>query len=65
MSYTVTEGEWVDGPIRGHKVICCDCGLAHLIDYLVIDENTNKVLNDVKIVFRAYRLDKEKKKKKA
>lgn len=65
MSYTVTEGEWVDGPIRGHEVICCDCGLTHLIDYLVIDEKTGEILNDVKIMFRVYRIEKKKKKKKA
>ena len=64
MTYTVTDGEWVCGPIRGHKVVCCDCEAEHLLDYLVIDKDTNEILNDVKIFFRAYRIVKKKKKKK-
>ncbi|KKM23045.1 hypothetical protein LCGC14_1619240 [marine sediment metagenome] len=57
------EGEWAYLKTRGHRLICCDCGLEHKMDFLVVNESTGHVLNGVEIVFRAYRMNKKKKTK--
>ena len=29
------DGEWMDAQMRGHRIACCDCGLAHDYDFRV------------------------------
>ncbi len=33
--YQVTDGEWVEVPMRGFKDQCCDCGLIHKMNFRV------------------------------
>ncbi len=54
------EGEWVIPGMSGYELQCCDCGLIHKFDFIIVDEGTNEVLNDVEVLFRAYRVDKKK-----
>ena len=35
--YQVTDGEWIQEPMRGGKDQCCDCGLVHTVNYKIID----------------------------
>ncbi len=50
-------GEWVYLRIRGHKIECCDCGLIHKTDFLVMDKK-GRILNNVQLALRAYRKKK-------
>ena len=60
----VRAGEWVIPRMSNYKVECCDCGLIHTMDFLVIHEETHVPLNSCKVMFRAYRKEKKKKRKK-
>jgi hypothetical protein len=31
----VTDGEWVQPVRRGYKMICCDCGLVHTLNFRI------------------------------
>lgn len=42
----VKDGEWQQPVRKGYKLMCCDCGLVHTIDFRIIKS---------KIQFRAYR----------
>jgi len=33
--YHVTDGEWVEVPMRDHKDQCCDCGLVHRLNFRI------------------------------
>jgi len=55
----INDGEWVWPKMRGYKMKCCDCGLVHVVDFIVIDSDGGLV-NDHKVILRAYRLDKNK-----
>lgn len=57
----IKEGEWVWPKMSGYKMECCDCGLIHKIDFIVIDAETGEPLNNTAVVFRAYRINKRKK----
>ncbi len=35
--YQVTEGEWISVPKRGFREQCCSCGLTHVTDFRIID----------------------------
>jgi len=57
----VTDGEWVKPQMRDYKMECCDCGLKHRLDFLIVDGETQDVLNGTRVLFRAYRIGKPKK----
>ncbi len=44
------EGEWIKPIKRGYKMMCCDCGLVHRIDF----EHT-KWGRGRKVIFRCWR----------
>lgn len=47
----VRDGEWIEPtPPHDHKLICCDCGLVHLVDFRIEDDH---------VQFRAYRNEQE------
>ena len=60
---TTKEGVWIQPKEHGYLLQCCDCGLIHKFDFAVIDGDGD-MLNDVRVYFRAYRVDKKIKKKK-
>ena len=31
--YQITDGEWIEVPMRGFKEQCCDCGLVHRLNF--------------------------------
>ena len=33
--YHVTDGEWVEIPMRNHMDQCCDCGLIHRMNFRI------------------------------
>lgn len=41
-------GEWVQPIRKGYRLVCCDCGLAHLVDFRIHKRH---------IQFRAFRED--------
>ena len=55
------DGEWVWPRMHNHKMQCCDCGLVHEVDFVVIDEETGMPLNGGAVMFRAYRKGGKKK----
>ena len=59
----VKDGEWIQPVAHGYRLQCCDCGLTHKLDFAVADSD-GELLNDVKVYFRAYIVEKRKKKKK-
>ncbi len=62
---TLKDGEWVYPTHSGYILGCCDCGLTHKFDFIVLRKaGTKKILNGVEIAFRAYRIEKKKKRKK-
>ncbi len=59
----VKDGEWVQPVSHSYLLQCCDCDLIHKLDFAVIDSDGD-ILNDVRVYFRAYRVEKKVKKKK-
>ena len=51
----VKDGEWIRPKMSGYEMECCDCGLIHKIDFVVVDEEDGELMNCVEVVFRAYR----------
>ena len=33
--YHVTDGEWIEVPMRNHRDQCCDCGLIHRMNFRI------------------------------
>lgn len=33
--YHVSDGEWIQIPLKGSKDQCCDCGLVHTVNYRI------------------------------
>jgi len=59
------DGEWVWPKMHGYKMQCCDCGLIHEFDFVVVDKESGEPLNgSFAVIFRAYRVNKEKRKHK-
>ena len=54
------DGEWIRPKMSSYKMECCDCGLVHSFDFIVVDEDTFEPLNGSRIIFRAYRINKRK-----
>lgn len=53
------DGEWIWPQMSGYELECCDCGLIHKLDFIVVNEDTGEPVNGMAIVFRAYRMDKK------
>lgn len=47
----VVDGEWVQPVMVGYRMKCCDCGLVHIIDFKILEDEKGKFLK-----FRARRL---------
>jgi len=54
-------GEWIWPKMSDYRMECCDCGLIHKFDFIVVDEDTGEPVNGFAVVFRAYRVQKRKK----
>ena len=68
--YQVPKNEWQMPIEKGYKMACCDCGLVHVMDFMVIDNDTEKQIKNGRAIMRARRhetltkqLRKEMKKK--
>lgn len=48
-------GEWVKPRPRGYKLACCDCGLVHKMDFIVLHFHTAKRIPFAKVLFRVFR----------
>jgi hypothetical protein len=33
--YWVSDGEWIEVPMRGYKEQCCDCALVHKLNFRI------------------------------
>ncbi len=44
--YRQKDGEWIIPPKKNYKIMCCDCGLVHTIDFKIVNRD---------ILFRAFR----------
>jgi hypothetical protein len=36
--YHVSDGEWIQVPMRGYKEQCCDCSLIHRMNFRITDK---------------------------
>lgn len=54
----IKNGQWVMPLMHGYKMQCCDCGLIHTLDFIVVDGEDLKVVNGFRVLMRAYREDK-------
>lgn len=48
--YKVQSGEWVQPKRRGYRMMCCDCGLVHILNF-----RTVKLGRGNKVQFQAFR----------
>ena len=48
----VKDGEWVQPVRHGYKVMCCDCGLVHTINFRLVSRGPGR---GFKIQFQAFR----------
>ena len=46
----VVDGEWVRPIKRGYKMICCDCGLVHRVDFDHVPYGRGR-----RVIFRVFR----------
>ena len=60
----VKDGQWINPKMRGYIMECCDCGLRHKLDFVVVDSKDENILNGGKVIFRAYRVNHKPKRKK-
>lgn len=44
------DGDWITPRMRGYRILCCDCGLAHVLDFKVVPHARGH-----KVMFRASR----------
>lgn len=49
----VLEGQWISPRRRGYRMMCCDCGLVHVLDFRLVRWGRG-----FKIQFRARRDDR-------
>ena len=54
------DGEWVFPRRRNYYIKCCDCGLTHRINFLLIKHGKGK-----RIALQAFRVKQRKKSKKS
>lgn len=47
------DGEWVRPVMKGYKIICCDCGLVHKINFKHVKRGNGK-----EIMLQAFRDDR-------
>jgi hypothetical protein len=47
-----SSGEWIQPVRRGYRLMCCDCGLVHRVDYRIIKYAGGR---RIKMQFRVYR----------
>ena len=52
MYHKAKPGEWIKPKRKGYKMACCDCGLVHRVDFIIV-HSRNKKLKQIQ--FRAYR----------
>ncbi len=57
------DGEWIRPKMSGYRMQCCDCGLVHKLDFVVVDKESGEPMNGFAVMFRAYRISKKKQKK--
>ncbi len=50
---TVTEGDWVQPMRRGYKLMCCDCGSVHRMDFRLVPCGGGRAIE-----FRVFRDDR-------
>ena len=55
---TVKAGEWVQPVRKGYRMQCCDCGLVHVLDFMVIHTGRGATIK-----FRARRLSQMKRRR--
>lgn len=48
----IVEGEWVEPVHDGFIDQCCDCCLVHVVDYVVVDRKTRKLVTNVAVQFK-------------
>lgn len=46
----VESGEWVQPQRKGYKMMCCDCGLVHVMDFRIVKQGKGQGIQ-----FRAFR----------
>lgn len=47
----VEPGEWIRPRRNGYRMLCCDCGLAHALDFRIVKDSAGRSI----ILLRAYR----------
>jgi hypothetical protein len=40
----VRSGQWVQPIMKGYEMICCDCGLTHIVDFRIAQGKKDKKL---------------------
>lgn len=60
----VKDGQWINPKMRGYIMECCDCGLRHKLDFIVVEDKKRNILNGGGVVFRAYRVNHKRKRRK-
>lgn len=60
----VHEGEWVQPRKKGYKMMCCDCGLVHVLNFRIVGNKIKfQAFRDVRKTAASRRTKKEKIKK--
>lgn len=63
--YQVTDGEWIEVPMRGYKEQCCSCALTHRMNFRITDKGRIEIqtFRDERATAaarRAFKFEKEK-----
>ena len=53
--FQIVEGEWFEPPHGEFYDQCCDCGLTHKMQFMVIDKHTKKPVPYVQVQFKLSR----------
>lgn len=48
----VKDGQWFIPKLSGHRLVCCNCGLQHDVDFKIYHNGEH----ELKLAMRAYRL---------
>lgn len=50
---TPKPGEWLAPKRKGYRLMCCDCGLTHIVNFRIAHQKLRRGLNEIQIqIFR-------------
>lgn len=63
--YKVQDGEWIRPTMDGWRMQCCDCGLVHVVDFAIENDQNRVLMRALRDVRKTAAVRRERKKRAA